>query len=283
MESIHLPTIGVFDSGLGGLGVWLEIVRAAPPASTLYLADRGNAPYGSRSISEIRDLSVGATQSLLSAGAGMVVVACNTASAAALPTLREAFPDVRIVGMEPAVKPAAAATRRGVIGILATRATLSAPGFSALVERHAGRARVVTSPGDGLVEAVEAGRRDAPETAALIQACVDPLLAAGVDQIVLGCTHYPFLRPWLAAAAGPSVTLIDPAPAVARQTRRVWDAVVASHDPALDGAATIGSRQHRMMTSGESAAFRDAFHELVPEPPEGLVWGDRLPGGGSVL
>lgn len=249
--------IGVFDSGVGGLGVWREVVRVVPGASTVYLADQAHAPYGDRSLDEIRALSIASVDLLLTAGATMVVVACNTASAAALPGLRSAFPAVPIVGMEPAVKPAAAATRSGAIGILATRATLAAPGFAALAARHAGRARLVTQVGVGWVEAVEEGRLEGPGVADLVERSVAPLRAAGVDQIVLGCTHYPFLGRTIEAAAGSGAAVIDPAPAVARRVAEVWSGVAALQ--------VAPRARHALQTTGAVERFRRVVDRLLPD------------------
>lgn len=214
-------TIGIFDSGVGGLSVWREIVRELPGEDTCYVADQANVPYGSRPLEEVRTFAAGATRFLLQEGAGVVVVACNTASAAALYYLRDTFPGVPFVGMEPAVKPATQNTRSGVVGVIATPATFQGELFASLLERFATDTRVLTQICPGLVEAVEAWELDTPETASLLEEYLYPLLAAGADQIVLGCTHYPFLRPAIERLAGPGVTVIDPAPAVARQVRRV--------------------------------------------------------------
>lgn len=256
--------IGVFDSGVGGLGVWREVVRALPATPTVYLADQAHAPYGDRSVEEIRELSFAATRVLLDEGAVVVVVACNTASAAALSALRRAFPAVPFVGMEPAVKPAAAASRSGVIGILATRATLEAPGFAALVERHAAGARVVAQIGEGLVEAVEAGRLEASSTVELVRRCVGPLRAARADHVVLGCTHYPFLGHLIRASAGPGVTVVDPAPAVARRVADVWTSLPEA------AAIAAGGARHRLLTSGQVEPFRRLVERLVPGVATGV-------------
>lgn len=213
--------IGVFDSGVGGLTVWREIVRQLPGESTLYFADQAHIPYGPRALEEVRSFSKGITDFLLQQGAKLIVVACNTASGAALHTLRATFPDVQFVGMEPAVKPAAERTRTGRVGVIATPATFQGDLFRRLVQRFAAEVALHTQTCPGLVEAVEAGALDTPETARLLRSYLTPMLEAGIDHLVLGCTHYPFLSEAIARIAGPDVTLIDPAPAVARQVRRL--------------------------------------------------------------
>ena len=213
--------IGVFDSGVGGLSVWREIARQLPHERTLYLADQAHVPYGSRQLAEVRELSAGITRFLLDHGVKIVVIACNTASAAALHYLRRAFPHVPFVGMEPAVKPAVERTHNGVVGVIATQATFQGELFASLVARYAAGVRVLTQVCPGLVEAVEAGRLDTPETEARLRQALTPLIEGGVDQLVLGCTHYPFLRPAIERVVGTNVAVIDPAPAIARQTGRV--------------------------------------------------------------
>lgn len=216
--------IGVFDSGLGGLSV-LRHARAALPAEDfLYVADSGFAPYGERSADWIRARSAVLGQFLLDRGAKALLIACNTATAAAAQALRERWPGLPIIGMEPAVKPAAAATRTGTVGVLATTGTLASSRFAALLDTFGRDVHVVTRPGSGLVEAVERGEFDTPATRALVASHIEPLLAEGADVIVLGCTHYPFLRPLIEAAAGPAVQVIDTGDAVVRQLSRALEA-----------------------------------------------------------
>ncbi|MFH1813315.1 MAG: glutamate racemase [Pseudomonadota bacterium] len=217
--------IGVFDSGLGGLSV-LRHARARLPAEDfLYVADSGHAPYGERSAEWIRARSLTLGEFLIGHGAKALLIACNTATAAAAHALRERWPGVPVIGMEPAVKSAAAATRSGVVGVLATTGTLTSARFAALLDTFGRDVRVITRPGTGLVEAVERGELDTPATQALIASHVEPLLADGADVIVLGCTHYPFLRRWIEHQAGPSVQVIDTGDSVARQlAQRLNDA-----------------------------------------------------------
>lgn len=251
--------IGIFDSGVGGLSVWREVARQLPHEHTLYLADQAHVPYGSRRLAEVRELSEGITRFLLGQGAKLIVIACNTASAAALHYLRHTFPDVPFVGMEPAVKPAAERTHNGVVGVIATPATFQGELFASLVERYASDVQVVTRICPGLVDAVEAGRLDDAETEALLRDCLTPLIEAGADQLVLGCTHYPFLRPAIERVVGKDVAVIDPAPAVACQVGRILArrGLEADHTPA----------GHRVFyTSGDGAAFAAMVRRLVPSP-----------------
>ena len=213
--------VGVFDSGVGGLSVAREIMALLPAQPIIYLADQAHAPYGQRPLTEIRALSEGIARFLLAEGAGVIVIACNTASAAALHGLREQFPAVPFVGMEPAVKPAVEHTRTGQVGVIATAATFQGELFASLLDRYAGRVAIHTQICPELVPLVEAGELDSPRARGAVAQYLAPLLAAGIDQLVLGCTHYPFLRPLIEEMAGAGVAVIDPAPAVARQTGRV--------------------------------------------------------------
>lgn len=214
--------IGVFDSGLGGLSVLQELIRLAPDEDVVYVADSAHVPYGTKPPAFIEERSLAITRFLVdSLHTRGVVVACNTATTHAVASLRRTFPTVPIVGMEPAVKPAAAVTRSGVVGVLATPATLDGERFAALVHRYTDGIELLTQPSPGLVECVEAGDVEGPATERLLRAFTGPMLERGADTIVLGCTHYPFLRDTLQRLVGPDVTLIDTGEAVARQTVRV--------------------------------------------------------------
>ena len=213
--------IGLFDSGIGGLTVARAVRERLPREALLYFGDSANAPYGPRPAAEITALSRAATEWLLARGAKLIVVACNTATAAALVTLRQAYPDVPFVGMEPAVKPAAAATHTGRIGILATQATLGSDRYQRLADRFAPTSLILEDPCRGLVPLIEAGDRDTPALRELLEQIIAPMRSAGIDTLVLGCTHYPLVRPLIERIAGPDVVIIDPAPAVARQTERL--------------------------------------------------------------
>ncbi len=254
--TLSTAPIGVFDSGIGGLSVWREIVRQLPAERTVYFADQAHLPYGPRSLTEVCGFARGVTRFLLDAGAKMIVVACNAASGAALHHLRETFPDVPFVGMEPAVKPAAEHTRTGVVGIIATSAAFQGELFQRLVERFATQVRLETQVCPGLVEAIEAGEASTPTTETLLRGYLAPLLAANIDQLVLGCTHYPFASETIARIVGPGVTLIDPAPAVARQIARVL--------AQLDALAPAGNiANHQFYTSGDPAQLTVQSTQLV--------------------
>ena len=216
------PTVGFFDSGIGGLSVARAFLRLRPSVRTLYVADWEHCPYGGRPDAEILNRSRQLLAHLRGLGCGLVVIACNSASAVALRTLREENPGFPIVGMEPAVKPAAALSRTGAVGILATAHTLRGRLFLETAARHAAGVRVVPAVGEGFVELVESGDLSSPAARATVERVLAPLLAARCDPIVLGCTHYPFLLPLLRAAA-PGVTFLDPSEAVARRAAELCD------------------------------------------------------------
>ncbi len=206
------------------MSVWRELHAKLPNESLTYLADGANCPYGGRPKEEIRRFADEAVGALIADGAKMVVVACNTATAAAIDFLREKYANIPIVGMEPAVKPAAMATRTGVVGVLATAGSLGGDLFLRTSARYADRARFIAAVGEGFVEIVEQSREATPEAVEAVRRVVEPLLAEGADQIVLGCTHYPFLREVIEQVIGErEVAVIDPAPAVARRVEQLLD------------------------------------------------------------
>lgn len=211
--------IGVFDSGLGGLSVLKHIRELLPQEQLLYVADSANAPYGDKSDSEIQQRSDVITQFLLSHDIKALVVACNTATAAAIESLRQNF-DIPIIGMEPAVKPAALSTQAGVVGILATPGTLASEKYARLYQQYAGNVKIISQPCPGLVEQVEKAELDSERTRELLQGYVSALLDQGADTLVLGCTHYPFLKPVIENIAGGTVSVIDTGEAVARELER---------------------------------------------------------------
>lgn len=256
--------VGVFDSGVGGLSVLREIRQTLPNESLLYVADSGHVPYGEKSAEYIRERCVLITEHLLAQGAKALVLACNTATAAAAAELRERYPQLPIVGMEPAVKPAAAATRSGVVGVLATTGTLKSAKFAALLDRFANDVRVITQPCPGLVELIEAGELATPVTRQLLQGYVEPLLAEGCDTLILGCTHYPFLKPLLSELAPSSVTLIDTGAAVARQLQRL----LAQRDLLATGVA----EPTRYWSSGDPERMRQALPKLLGEQADVLLF-----------
>ena len=216
-QSMNNAPIGVFDSGMGGLSVWKEIVKALPDESILYYGDGANCPYGSKSPQQIVRLSDEIVRFFIDKGVKLIVVACNTATAGAIDWLRANY-DIPFVGMEPAVKPAAQRSASGVIAILATAATLQGTLFRETSERFAGEVKVLSSIGEGFVELIESGQEDSAEAEEAVRRTIEPLLAQGADHLVLGCTHYPFLTGALKKAIGNrNVTLVDPAPSIARR------------------------------------------------------------------
>lgn len=246
--------IGLFDSGLGGLSITRAVREQLPQHDLGYFADSAFCPYGPKPTAFICERSLQIGRWLVERGAQMIVVACNTASTAALELLRAEL-SVPIIGTEPGVKPAVAATRNGRVGVLATSNTLSSQRFAQLAQRYASDVEVWTQPCPGLVAAVEAGDLDSAATRALVQCYVEPLLAHGVDTLVLGCTHYPFLLPLIAEAAGPDVRIVDTGPAVAQQVARV----AAQHN------ITSGAGRVRCWTSGEPTQVAPALHRLLGE------------------
>jgi len=218
-----MACIGIFDSGCGGLSVYRELIKVLPQEQYHYFSDNAHCPYGEKSALYIQRRARFITEFLLDRGADIIVVACNTATAASIAALRAEYPDVPFVGMEPAVKPAALGTRSGVIGVLATAGTLKGSKYLNTRGLYASGVRVVEHVGQGFVELVENGMLDGPEAEAVVRTSLQPLLDQGADTIVLGCTHYPFLQPLIERLCGPEVRVIDPAPAVARQTVKVLE------------------------------------------------------------
>lgn len=214
--------IGVFDSGVGGLSVLRELYKLLPNENYVYYADTAHCPYGGKTRAYVLDRAREITRFLLGKGCNIIVIACNTATAAAIKDLREEMPDVCFVGIEPAIKPAAMRSHTNVVGVLATAGTLKGGKYLDLVERFHDSADVVESVGRGFVELVESGDFTSAHAEEVVRAAVEPLLNAHADTLVLGCTHYPFLRDMICKVAGPSVRVIDPAPAVAAQVQRLY-------------------------------------------------------------
>jgi glutamate racemase len=240
--------IGVFDSGVGGLGILKEVHRLLPTADLLYLADHARAPYGTRSLAEVKSRCEEVSDLLAAQGCDVITIACNTASAAALHHLRAIRPYVAFVGMEPAVKPAAAATATGRVGVVATAATFQGELFSSVLDRFAAGIDVTTVPCPEWVRLVEEGVVEGPRADAAVRRCLEPLQTAGVDVVVLACTHYPVLRDLIEQVMGPGVTVIDPAPAVAAQAARV----------ARARGAAGGSGDIRVATTGDPGSLAPA-------------------------
>ncbi|HEU0053634.1 MAG TPA: glutamate racemase [Longimicrobium sp.] len=254
-----MRSVGVFDSGIGGLSVAREIRGALPHEDLLYLCDTAYLPYGDRTTEEVRARTLAAGRWLEANGAKVMVVACNTASGAALETLREHLA-IPVIGLEPAVKPAVAASRNGRVGVMATVGTLRSERYARLVERYANGSRVLAQPCPGLADLVEDGHLDDDALWARMPEYTAPLKAAGVDTVVLGCTHYVFVRDAIARALGPEVALVDSGPAIARQTRRILEERGA--------LAAEGEGSLRVLTTGDA----DEVGAVAAR-----IWGAPLP------
>ncbi len=259
--------VGIFDSGIGGLTVTKAIRQALPAERLSYFGDTAHMPYGPRTLEEVRSFSMAITETLLEQGCKLIVVACNTASGAALHELRARWPAVPIVGMEPAVKPATEHTRSGVVGVIATKATFQSEVYASVVERFGKGARVLHQACPGLVMAIEAGDHDGPNTEAMLRGWLEPMMAEGIDALVLGCTHYPIIRPLIERILGPDVRVIDPAPAVARQVGRLLE----QHGIA---APTEGLGELVCYTSGDPVVFQAMMTRMgMPRCPVlGAKW-----------
>ncbi len=257
MSTGHRP-IGIFDSGIGGLTVTTSIRQALPRERLFYLGDQAHLPYGQRSLEEVRGFSTAITEALLHAGCKLIVIACNTASGAALKHLRTRFPHVPFVGMEPAVKPAVEITTTKVVGVIATTATFQSEVYASVVERFGRDVQVLHQPCPGLVRQIEAGAFDTPATEALLRGWLEPMLAQGIDALVLGCTHYPLVQPLIERIVGPGVRVIDPAPAVARQVQRLLKEHALEAPPDAKGELLCH-------TTGDPAAFA-AMMERIGMP-----------------
>lgn len=247
-------TIGVFDSGVGGISVLQHIRQTLPRERLVYVADSGHVPYGDKAPSYIEQRSHTLTRFLIGQGADAIVIACNTATAAAVASLRNQF-SLPIIGMEPAVKPAVAATRNGVVGVLATIGTLESARFAALLERYGEEVEIITQGCPGLVEQVELGELASAKTRELIEHFTAPLLARGADTLILGCTHYPFLAPLIREVAGNGIVLVDTGAAVARQLQRRIQIELPERAKPIGAAQDKpgGKHEAQFFTSGDPA------------------------------
>lgn len=259
--------IGVFDSGVGGLTVLKAIREQHPEEDLIYIADQAHVPYGPRPKEDVRDFSQGIVRFLLERGAKLIVVACNTASAAALKELRVSYPELPFVGMEPAVKPAAEETHSGVVGVLATPATFQGELYESTVERFAKGVEILQDTCPGLVNQIEKGNIRGEKTKEILEKALQPMLDQQVDKVVMGCTHYPFVIPLIEEILGPEVEVIDPAPAVARQVGRLLD----RHD--LRNAADHNG-EIQFMTSGDAIEFANLLQRLLglERDVKTLIW-----------
>ena len=263
----HDSSIGIFDSGVGGLSVLRSLLQELPNENVYYFGDQIHVPYGTRTLEEVREYSIAITRFLLELGAKIIVVACNTASAAALQFLRDTFPNTPFVGMEPAIKPAAENTRTGIVGVLATPATFQGALYASVIERFASNVLVVQNTCPGLVQQIERGAIEADETRRILESAILPMMDQGIDTIVLGCTHYPFVIPLINDIVGPNVRVIDPAPAVARQVARVLEEKYWKNLDLKPGRLIF-------YTSGKSARFIVLLKKLLNEthPAQEVSW-----------
>lgn len=259
--------IGILDSGVGGLSVLRYIRELLPDEDLLYFADQAHVPYGPRPAAEIIEFSAEITRFLLAQGNKMIVVACNTASAAALNHLRLNFPEVPFVGMEPAVKPGSRQTQQGKIGVLATVGTFGSSRYANLMARYAQGVVAYEDPCPGLVQQIEAGQLEGAKTEQILHKALGPMLAVGVDTVILGCTHYPFVLPLIQRIAGPDVVIIDPAPAVARQVKRVLQKRQLEQHHSKAGTV-------RAYTTGDADLLERLSSQLLeqPIPTTAITW-----------
>lgn len=250
--------IGVFDSGVGGLSVLKAMREQMPAENIIYFGDQEHVPYGARSMEEIQKFSEGITQFLLDKNSKLIVVACNTASAAALTYLRQRFLDVSFVGMEPAVKPAAEITKTGKVGVLATPATFQGALYASVVERFGTGVELFQDTCPGLVSRIEKGELDTDATRTILENALHPMLEKNIDTVVLGCTHYPFVIPLIQQIVGKDVRVIDPAPSVAKQAKRLLEA---------DGMRSISDTKGNIQyfTSGDISVVESVLPKLLQE------------------
>lgn len=250
--------IGIFDSGVGGLSVFREIRKLLPEERYIYYSDNAHCPYGEKSREYIIDRAREITDFLLSKGADIIVVACNTATAAAIASLREEY-DVKFIGMEPAVKPAATSTMTGVVGVLATAGTLKADKYLNTREKWAEGVKIAEHVGQGFVELVEKGRTCGPEAEEVVRESLKPLIDEGADRIVLGCTHYPFLSDTISKVASGiaperEIKIIDPAPAVAKHLLEIMK---------QEGLIRKDGFQIMLKASGDDTILKETYEKLI--------------------
>lgn len=259
--------IGIYDSGVGGLSVLREVRKQLPGEHLIYFGDQAKVPYGSRPIEELQQLGEGVTRFLCEQRCKLVVIACNTASAAALKHLRVLYPDLPIVGMEPAVKPAAEQTASGKVGVLATPSTFAGALYASVIERFAHDVQVFQHTCPGLVAQIERGYLSTAKTRRILEDAILPMLDAGVDTLVMGCTHYPFVIPLIDKITQGRARVIDPAPAIARQVRRVLEQRDLLNPTASPGKVNF-------YTSGDPIKFAHRIRQLIGDEvtPIALTW-----------
>ncbi|MDC8783633.1 glutamate racemase [Roseateles koreensis] len=257
--------IGVFDSGVGGLTVLRELHRVLPGVPMHYVADNGHAPYGQRSPEFIIERSLALTDYLTSQGTRVLVVACNTATAQAVAALRQRWPELPIVGIEPGIKPAVAASRNGRIGVMATPSTIASARYQSLIERHAPTVQVFSQACPGLVNLIERGELDSPALHRLLQTLCAPLIDAGVDTVLMGCTHYPLVQAQLQSHFGGGVQLLNIETAVAQQAARLWAAKSPVTPPPTYSIENPVDRQPVLLEATGDATQLARFQNFVQE------------------
>jgi glutamate racemase len=251
-----LALIGVFDSGVGGLSILDEALRQLPDHDYLYFADSANAPYGEKPTEWIAERSLAVCQSLAEAGCQAIVLACNTATAEAIQGIRATLQTIPIIGVEPGIKPAALQSQKGLVGVLATEATLNSDKFNALLATLPGDCRFIKQAGAGLVPLIESGQLNAPETAAQLAQHLQPMRTAGIDTLVLGCTHYPFLMPLILNQLGSSVLIVDTSEAVVRQLAKQLEAHRIPNEAA-------GRRSLLLLSTADGARLHSMAMQLL--------------------
>jgi glutamate racemase len=285
MHSNECLTIGVFDSGVGGLSVLHHLRAALPEARLIYVADSAHVPYGDKPAAYIEQRSLALSRFLIEQGAEAIVIACNTATAAAAATLRAQF-SLPIIGMEPAVKPAVAASQTGVVGVLATIGTLESARFAALLERYGEEVEIITQGCTGWVELVERGELTGLEARHIVARYTAPLLTRRADTLILGCTHYPFLAPLIREVVGTNITLVDTGAAVAREVKRRVDSELnlgrSDFSPTVPSASSRECRAEARPTLSEQ--FFTSGDVVQASRIMSLLWGEavvaeRLPQG----
>ncbi|MCK5145421.1 glutamate racemase [bacterium] len=257
LEKQNCVKIAFVDSGVGGLSIWREVCNLISGLSTIYVADQAHVPYGPRPAEEVRNFAAAISGTLINQGVRVIVLASNTTSAAALYSLRECYPKTIFVGMEPALKPAISSTKTGIVGVLATPGTLQGQPFARLMDRFSEGVRVLTQPCSGWVEAVERGDLNSPQTMELVHKYVQPLLDAGADQLVLGCTHYPFLKSLIEKVSADTAKIVDPSVSVAQQAVRMLEQVAE-----LSFSEAITAR-HQFVTTGTVKDVERHLNQLL--------------------
>ncbi|NJB82112.1 glutamate racemase [Wenyingzhuangia aestuarii] len=255
--------IGVFDSGVGGTSIWKEIIQRLPYENTIYLADSKNAPYGQKSKQEIIDICIKNTEILISRGAKIIVIACNTATTNAIDVLRTKY-NIPFIGIEPAIKPAALATKTKAIGILATKGTLSSDLFHKTTNQFASNILVIEQEGTGLVPLIEQNKMDSLEMKTLLKQFLNPMIQKNIDHLVLGCSHYPYLIPQIRTLVGNNVHIIDSGFAVAKQTEKVLAELQLLNNNTKAGKHYLMSNSNTQTLATLTNGIKETTVEYIP-------------------